>query len=67
MKCLPAQPIGRDGAGLYWVDWTTSHAHANINAFFFHYKICICDFIYHTNGIGSLKKRSTPEELSNLD
>lgn len=21
---------------------------------------------YHTNGIGSLKKRSTPEELSNL-
>lgn len=26
----------------------------------------ICDLIYHTNGIGSLKKRSTPEELSNL-
>lgn len=37
-----------------------------INAFFFHSKICICDLIYHTNGIGSLKKRSTPEELSNL-
>jgi len=35
-----------------------------INAFFFHSKICICDLIYHTNGIGSLKKRSTP--VSNL-